>query len=59
MLLNLVTLSALTICCSSCAPKIYVPNVISIKKGEASPIDGFLLTPSQLKAIGDIKIDNR
>lgn len=48
------------LCCLNlgCAPKIYVPNVKHIMAGEPSPITGYVLTENDLKALGDIRINN-
>ncbi len=57
MPLNLAILIVSMILFSSCAPKIYVPGIRHISKGEPAYIDGFLLTEHDLQMLGDIQID--
>lgn len=47
------------ICLSSfgCVHKVFSPNIRQIKKGEVSPINGFLWTEYDMKEWGDIQIE--
>lgn len=58
MLLKAVILSASIAFCFSCAPRIYVPGIRIIHKGEPAYTDGFILTDHELQMLGDIKIDD-